>query len=232
MVLGAGDQATPQAHAALETLCARYWSPLYHYIRRWGKTHHEAEDLTQAFFAMLLDRQAVARANPERGRFRTFLLSAFRNFLTNEWEHASAAKRGGGVRPLAFSATDEEGRFLAEPADAALTPEQAFDRSWALALIERALDGLREEYTAGGRGELFAALAPLVWGGRAQETLAEQAARIGMNEGALKVAVHRLRRRLRERLEALITETVADPADAADELRYLITAIGARSPTP
>ena len=228
MVLMAGDRTAPEARVALEKLCAEYWFPLYAYVRRWGRTHHEAEDLTQGFFATLLDREAVGRASPERGRFRTFLLSALRNFLTNEWEHANAAKRGGGQGPLPLEFGDAENQFAREPPAAGLTPEQAFDRSWALAQIERALAELGDEYRASGRGELFAALAPVVWGGGAQESLATQAARIGLNEGAIKVAVHRLRKRLRERLEALIAQTVADPAEAADELRYLIAAVGRR----
>lgn len=226
VVLNAGAASTPETHQALATLCQNYWYPLYHFVRVQGKTHHEAEDLTQEFLSRLLAADGVARARPERGRFRTFLLAALKNFLINEWQRAQAEKRGRGVStlPLEFAAAD--GRFANEPVSATITPEQAFDRSWALNVIDQALASLRTEYAASGRGALFDAISPGVWGGGAPEPLAQQAARLGLTESALKVALHRLRKRLRERLEENIAATVAADADVEDELRYLIAAVG------
>jgi RNA polymerase sigma factor (sigma-70 family) len=231
VVLKAGVDGGPESRTALETLCRQYWYPLYSFVRRRGRTHHEAEDCTQEFLARLMAADGIARARPERGRFRTFLLTALRNFLTDEWHRAQTAKRGGGQvpSPLEFDTASE--RFVREPTDDGLTPEQAFDRNWALDIIEQALGDLRLEYSGSGRGALFAALAPLVWGGGPPEPSENQARQLGLNEGALKVALHRLRRRLRERLQVRVAATVDDAAEVAEELRYLVTAVGgARSP--
>jgi RNA polymerase sigma-70 factor (ECF subfamily) len=230
IVLQADGGDSPAANAALETLCRRYWYPLYGFIRRQGRTHHEAEDLAQAFFSHLLANAGIARARPARGRFRTFLLSALRNFMTNEWERARTAKRGGGQAPEPWEFRTADEQFRDETGAADLTPEQAFDRSWALGVIEQALADLSREYAASGRRQLFEALAPVVWGGGATEPLALQARRLGLNEGALKVALHRLRKRLRERLQDHVASTVADEGEIADELRYLIVAVGGKSP--
>jgi RNA polymerase sigma-70 factor (ECF subfamily) len=226
----AAGQATQEASDAMEALCRQYWFPIYGFIRRQGRSHHEAEDLTQEFIARLLDRDLIGRAQPERGRFRTFLLTALRHFLTNEW-HRSQTARSGGERSavaamLDFGSADE--RFAREPIDAELTPEAAFDRTWALDVIERALSLLREEYAASGRGALFDAVAPTVWGGGKPEPLARAAERLGMKEGALKVAIHRLRKRLREHVEELVAETVDDAADAAAEVQHLVAAVTGR----
>ena len=161
MVLNAGKGSESQARAALESLCRQYWYPLYTYVRRRGRTHHEAEDCTQEFLARLLASAGVARARPERGRFRSFLLASLRNFLTKEWQRGKAEKRGGGhaLLPLEFDTAGE--RFAREPVDPGLTPEQAFDRNYALEMISRAIDAIRAEYGKSGRGELFAALGPL-----------------------------------------------------------------------
>jgi RNA polymerase sigma-70 factor (ECF subfamily) len=212
----------------MEALCRQYWFPIYGYIRRQGRSHHEAEDLTQEFIARLLERDLVARAQPERGHFRTFLLTAIRNFLTNEWHRAQAVRHGGArggrvAAMLDFRSAEE--RFAREVVDGALTPEAAFDRAWALHVIERALAAVGEEYEASGRGALFAAVAPMVWGGGKPEPLALAAERLGMNEGALKVAIHRLRKRLRERVEELVAETVDESVDAAAEVRHLVAAV-------
>ena len=163
MVLHAGAESETLAHAALESLCEQYWYPLYTFVRRQGRSHHEAEDCTQEFLLRLLTIDGVGRARPERGRFRTFLLTALRNFLVNKWQHSQAAKRGGGLTllPLEFSTAEE--RFAREPADPGLTPEQVYDRNWALSMINRAVDALRNEYVKSNRGALFDALAPLVW---------------------------------------------------------------------
>jgi RNA polymerase sigma-70 factor (ECF subfamily) len=226
MVLNAGKASESQARAALESLCRQYWYPLYTFVRRQGRTHHEAEDCTQEFFARLLASAGVARARPERGRFRSFLLASLRNFLTKEWQRGQAAKRGGGLAPLPLEFDTAGERFGREPVDPGLTPEQAFDRSYALEMIGRAIAAIRAEYVKSGRGDLFAVLGPLVWGNASQESLAQHAGRLGMNAHAFTVALQRLRRRLGERLRSEVGQTVADEADVDAELRYLIAASG------
>ena len=225
VVINAGAGSESQVRAALETLCRQYWYPLYTFVRRHGRSHHEAEDCTQDFLARLLATDGLARARPERGHFRGFLLTALRHDLTKEWQRTQAEKRGGGqaLLPLDFDAAGE--RFSREPADPGLTPEQAFDRSWAAELIEGTVAGLRAEYEKSGRGALFAALAPLVWGNAPSESLAAPAAGLGMNVHAFTVALQRLRRRLGDRLRARVAETVADSADIDAELRHLIAAV-------
>jgi DNA-directed RNA polymerase specialized sigma24 family protein len=224
MVLHAGEGSDSEAHGALESLCRQYWYPLYTFIRRQGRTHHEAEDCTQAFLARLLASDGVARARPERGRFRTFLLTSLRNFLVNEWQRGQAAKRGGGQAPLPLEFDTAGERFSREPADPGLTPEQAFDRNYALDMIYRAIEGLRAEYEKTNRGELFAALRPLVWGNSSPESLAQKAGRLGLKAHAFTVALQRLRQRLGERLRLEVLQTVADESEVDGELRYLINA--------
>ena len=232
IVINAGAGSESVARVALEALCRHYWYPLYAFVRRQGRAHHEAEDCTQEFLARLLATDAVARARPERGRFRTFLLTALRNFLTNEWHRAQAAKRGGGQAVVSLDWSDAEKRFAHEPADPGLTPEQAFDRNWARGLIESALAALRADYEKRGQGALFAELAPLVWGSAAEETLAAPAQRLGLNAHAFTVALQRVRQRLGERLRADVAETVADPAEIDAELRHLIAAVSGGSNRP
>ena len=224
VVLRAGSTGDTQAHAALESLCRRYWYPLYTFIRRQGRDHHEAEDCTQEFLAQLLAADGLQRARPERGRFRTFLLAGLRNFLTSEWRSRQAAKRGGGLTPLSL-APGPDGQVCAEPEDTSLTPEQAFDRTWALGMIDRAVDELRTEYRRSGREAVFNVLAPLVWGNTSSESLAQQAAQAQMKAEAFSVALHRARRRLGERLRAMVAETVATPAEIDVELRHLVSAV-------
>jgi RNA polymerase sigma-70 factor (ECF subfamily) len=231
IVLQAGADSTGQARAALERLCRDYWYPLYGYARRHGRAHHEAQDCTQEFLARLLAAGAVTGAQPERGRFRTFLLTALRNFLVNEWHRAQAGKRGGGTVHVPLDPpADVEERFAREPADAALTPEQAFDRNWALDLLEHAAADLRHDYERTGRGALFTLLAPLAWNDGAEESLAELGARAGLTPQASAVALHRLRRRLADRLRERIAETVAGDGDVDTELRHLIAAVSPSRP--
>lgn len=226
MILRADEGSQSQVRLALESLCCQYWYPLYTFVRRQGKTHHEAEDCTQEFLARLLASDGVAKARPERGRFRTFLLTSLRNFLINEWHRTQTAKRGGGLAPLPLEFDTAEERFAKEPADPALTPEQAFDRNWAVSVINRVFDGLRTEYETSQRGELFAVLAPLVRGSPSQESHSALAARLNMNTHAFTMAVQRVRRRLGERLRADVAQTVADGTDVDAELRHLIAALG------
>jgi DNA-directed RNA polymerase specialized sigma24 family protein len=230
MVLQAGTDSSAVARTALEALCQRYWYPLYAFVRRQGRAHHEAEDCTQAFLAQLLASAGLQRAHPDRGRFRTFLLTGLRNFLTSEWRSAHAAKRGGDGAVVSLNVADTDGRFALEPADGGLTPEQAFDRRWARDMIERTVCELREDYRRDGRETVFNALAPLVWGSDVTGPPSDLAARCGMSTSSFTVALHRLRRRLGERLRANVAETVADPADVDAELRHLIAAI--REPVP
>jgi len=230
LVLQAGAHNGTQAHAALESLCRRYWYPLYTFARRQGRNHHEAEDCTQEFLAQLLAADGLLRARPDRGRFRTFLLSGLRNFLVSEWRRTNAAKRGGGLEPLSLACSGAAEQFSQEPQDPALTPEQAFDRSWALGLIDRAVQELRAEYETGGRTKVFEAMAPLIWGAENSDSLVRRAAELGLNLNSFTVALHRARRRLGDRLRALVAETVANPAEIDAELRYLVSAISGTIP--
>ena len=226
VVLLAGADSESKARTALETLCRQYWYPLYAFVRRQGRAHHEAEDCTQEFLARLLANAGMAQARPERGRFRTFLLTALRNFLIEEWHRAQAAKRGGGkiIESLDLEKADE--RFTHEPVDPGLTPEQAFDRSWAIGLLDAAVAELQSEYQRSGRGALFAALQPLMWGNAVNESHADLARKLGLNTHAFTVALQRLRRRLGERLRIDVAQTVADGTLVDTELRYLISALG------
>lgn len=219
VVVAAGGPTGPDARAALETLCGTYWYPLYAYARRRGQGRHAAEDLTQGFFAKLLERGSVAAADPQRGRFRAFLLTAFQRFAANEWERETAKKRGGGAATLSIDFEAGESRFASEPSHD-LTPEREYERRFALALLARVLARVRDER------EGDADLLPYVGGTGAARPYAEIAAARGTSEGAVKVAVHRLRARYREHLRAEIRETVADEADVDDEIRHLLDVVG------
>jgi RNA polymerase sigma-70 factor (ECF subfamily) len=225
VVLAAGHSNTTNAHAALEQLCRVYWYPLYAYVRRRGKSPEDAQDLTQEFFARLLEHNWVARADRQRGRFRSFLLSAMSHFLSDEWDKARAQKRGGGATPVPLQFDTAETRFGHEPADN-VTPEQTYERRWALALLEEVLRQLRQAYEQEGRLELFTALHPCVVGERAAQPYAELAAKLGVSEGTVKSAVHRLRQRYRELLRKEIAQTVAEPGEVDDELRHLFAVVG------
>lgn len=232
MIVRAGDDSATRAQSALAQLCRQYWFPLYSYTRRQGRSHHEAEDCTQAFLARLLAADGVSRARQERGRFRTFLLTALRNFLTNEWHRTQAAKRGGGQAIVSIESEEAGERFAREPVDDTLTPDQAFDRVWAQATIERAMAALRQDYEKSGRGNLHAALLPLVWGDAADASFAARAAQLGMSTHAFTVALHRLRQRVGQRLRADIAETVTSESEVDDELRHLIASLTAVSRKP
>jgi RNA polymerase sigma factor (sigma-70 family) len=224
VVLTAGGTDTTSARDALASLCQNYWYPLYSYVRRRGSSPEDAEDLTQEFFAQFLEKNWVERADREKGRFRTFLLSAMNYFLANEWDKARAQKRGGGVRllPLEFDAA--EMRYSREPADN-VTPEQHFERRWALALLELVLKRLSDEHEQDGKADLFAALNPCLVGDRTSHPYAELGAKLGIGEGAVKSAVHRLRQRYRQLLRQEIAQTIAGPGDLEDELRHLFVVL-------
>lgn len=211
--------------AALATLCQNYWFPLYAYVRRRVRDVSEAQDLTQAFFARLLERDLLAHAAPERGRFRSFLLTAMQNFLTNEWKKEHAAKRGGGRHALSLDFTSGDSRLSFEPAHD-WTAERIFDRSWAITLLDHVLARLREEYAGSGRKQLFELLRPYIGGQREDGSLAEIAKSLEMTEGAAKVAAHRLRKRYRELLREELAQTVADESEIDAEIAWLFSALG------
>jgi RNA polymerase sigma factor (sigma-70 family) len=217
------------ARAALSELCATYWYPLYAYVRRRGYGAEDAQDLTQAFFARVLEKNVVHAADPARGRFRAFLLGSLKNFLANEWDRVHAQKRGGGVVPLSLDFDEADRRFSREPGHR-LTPEKEYERNWALAVLDRALSRLESEYSRRGRGALFTRLKPALVAADDEGSRREMAADLGMTEGAVKVALHRMRGAFRESLRREISETVAGERDCDDELRSLIDALGSRGP--
>jgi len=224
VVLSAGRNDTTRARAALEQLCRSYWHPLYVYVRGAGYSREEAEDLTQEFFARLLAHNAVARADPARGRFRSFLLASLKHFLANEWEKARARKRGGGAQLLPLEFDTAETRY-AQPVAPGDTPDRAYDRQWALSLLEVVLGRLRREYREAGREDMFADLKDTLGGGRSEIPYRELGARMGLSEGAVKVAAHRLRQRYRELLREEIANTVAGPEEVEEELKHLFAAL-------
>lgn len=211
------------AGLALEKLCQAYWYPLYAFVRRTGASPHDAEDATQGFFLHLIDKGALAKVDQGLGTFRSFLLAALKNFLSHEREKAHAQKRGGGQAAIALDAQSAEERYALEPKDT-LSPDRLYDRRWALTLLDRTQLRLRQEYVAGGKGELFDTLRPTLAGSRDLPYI-ELAAKLGMTEGALKTAVHRLRDRYRATLRSEVADTVADPADVEEELRFLIESL-------
>jgi RNA polymerase sigma-70 factor (ECF subfamily) len=214
---------TPCAATAMAELCRIYWYPLYAFIRHRGHGAHDAEDLTQEFFARLLDRHFLAAADRDKGRFRTFLLMAVKRFLANEHDAAQTQKRGGGQRFVPLDGLQPENRYHREPADT-LTPERLFEQQWALTLLDQVLTRLQAEMAAAGKAALFEAMKGHLAGSR-DESYAATAARLGLSEGAVKVAVHRLRRRYRELLQEEIAHTVSGPEEIEDEIRYLFTCL-------
>jgi len=223
VVLAAGQAPSPQAGRALEELCRTYWYPLYAYVRRRGYEVHEAEDLTQEFFARLLAKNYLGDVDREKGKFRSFLLASLKHFLANEWDRARAARRGGGASHLSLDTQTAETRYRSEPADD-LSPDRLLDRQWALALLDQVLGRLQAEFVEDGKGKLFDHLKVFLTEGKGATSYAEIAAKLGMTEGAAKVAVHRLRRRYRELLREQISQTVATPAEIDDEIRHLFGA--------
>jgi len=220
VVLTAGGSDTPRCQAALEKLCRAYWYPLYAYARRRGHSVEDAQDLTQEFFARVLERHWLARADQAKGRFRTFLLTAMERFLANEWDKVRALKRGGGQRNIPIQLDTAETRYGVEPADTR-TPEQDFEYRWALALLDEVVGQLEAEFRARDQADTFATLKPCLVGDRATQPYTELAVKLGMEEGAVKVAVHRLRQRYRELLRAEIANTVAEPREVDAEMRHL-----------
>jgi RNA polymerase sigma factor (sigma-70 family) len=224
-VLAAGETRSPNADQALEALCRTYWYPLYAFLRRRGCGAEDAQDLTQAFLLSLLARKSLRQVAPAKGKFRSFLLAALEHFLANERAHAHRLKRGGGQKLLPLDLASAETRYAGEPADPS-TPEKVYERHWALALLKETLDHLCREYEAAGKGVLFEQLQGSLTGDKTLLPYGELATRLGMTNGAIKVAVHRLRQRYRELLREEIAQTVASPAEIDGEIRYLFTALG------
>ena len=224
-VVAAGDLAAPEAREALASLCAAYWYPLYAFIRRKGHGPDAALDLTQEYFARLLEKGTIAAADRGKGRFRSFLLADCSHFLAHRREKDRALKRGGGTAPLSIDARDAEGRYVREPAHHQ-TPEHLFERDWALALLEGVLARLRGEYHDSGRGEVFEVLKVALTEDPRSVPQAKLAARLGTGEGAVQVAVHRLRKRYRALVREAIAATVADEAEVVGEIRELFAALG------
>jgi RNA polymerase sigma factor (sigma-70 family) len=204
---------------SLEALCRSYWYPVYAYIRRSGHRPEDAQDLTQGFFMFVLEKHLLAKADPARGRFRSFLLGAVRNFLGNVWQKQHAAKRGGGGALIPLDVALAEERFAIEPATLD-DPESIYERAWAVSVIELALGRLSDEQASAGKAAIFEKLRPAL-AGAAKTTSAELAAELGSTEGAMRVALHRLRQRFRELLRASIADTVEDPREVEAELQHL-----------
>jgi RNA polymerase sigma-70 factor (ECF subfamily) len=228
LVALAGDRQSKRSEEALAKLCADYWQPLYAFMRRSGHSPHAAQDLTQEFFARLLAKNYLQDADRERGRFRSFLLGAVKHFLANERRAARAQKRGGGKPALSLDFRTAEAAYSIEPADEE-TPERLFQRQWALLLLERVMQRLAEEYTAGGKTAQFEGLREFLTAGPDHRPYAEVAPQLGMSEDAVKMAVHRLRKRYRQLLRDEIGGTVADPAEIDAELAELFEILATRA---
>ncbi len=224
VVLTAGHKSSPQARESLETLCQTYWYPLYAHIRRQGHSPHDAQDLTQEFFARFLEKDFLGDVHRERGRFRSFLLAALKHFLANEWDRVRARKRGGGRKLVSLDAQDAENRYAFEPRDD-LSPDRIYERRWAMLLLERVLGRLRQESAAAGKTSQFELLKGTLSAGRGALPHAEVAARLKTTEEAVRVAVHRLRKRYRELLCAEVAQTVGRPEEIDDEIRHLFTVL-------
>lgn len=223
-VLAARDAPSTEARQALESLCRVYWYPLYALVRRQGHDAEESRDLTQAYFAALLEKGYLGDYDPERGRFRTFLMASVKHFLSKERDKALAWKRGGRADVVSLDAQEVEGRYRIEPVDR-LTPEQIFERRWALTVLERALARLRREQEDTDRGKEFVRLEGFLTGQQATASYRDLAAELGTSEGAVKTSIHRLRQRFGQLLRSEIAETVSSPTEVDDEVKHLLGVI-------
>jgi RNA polymerase sigma-70 factor (ECF subfamily) len=225
VVLNAVDASAPDAQEALEKLCCTYWFPLYAYVRRQGHSSEDAQDLTQEFFARLLAKHHLRRANRERGRFRTFLLTSLQSFLRHEWERARAQKRGGGQLAIPWDADRTETRYRLE-VNEQLAPDEVYDQRWAMALFQLALVRLEQESAAKERSIEFEALKRFLSTEPGDGEYEGVASRLGLSTGTIAVAVHRLRHRYGELVREEVAHTVASASEVEDELRYLARLIG------
>ncbi|MCI0537499.1 MAG: ECF-type sigma factor [Verrucomicrobiales bacterium] len=222
VVLAAQDKSSPDSAAALETLCRAYWYPLYAYVRGSGRSPHDAQDLTQEFFARLLAQDWLRVVLPEKGRFRTFLLVAMKRFLTNEWHHDMRQKRGAGRQPLSLDTSDAEHRFAGEPP---LTPDELYERRWAMTLLDESLERLQHEFARIGKEHEFNSMKEWLAAERGGIPHAQIAAALGTTEGAARVAVHRMRKEFRRLFRQTIAETVQATGDVDAEMRHLIAVL-------
>ncbi len=220
VVLAAKDKSSPDCASALDSLCQTYWYPIYAFVRRQGRSCHDAQDLTQEFFARLIQKDYLQAAAPERGRFRTFLKVALKRFLAKEWERGRALKRGGPQPPIALEMLNAEERFRLEPSDLS-TPEHIYERRWAMTLLEEVLGRLQTEYVASSKAAEFQTLKGALTAARGSIPYAELAEAVGMSEGAARVAVHRMRKRFRELFREAVADTVRSPEEVEDELRHV-----------
>src|ERR1043166_8405191 len=220
VVLAAQDKSSPDSAAALEALCRGYWYPLYAFVQSSGRSPHDAQDLTQEFFARLLSQDWLRVVLPEKGRFRTFLVVALKRFLTNEWHHASRQKRGSGRTPVPMDAVEAEHRFAAEPA---LAADEIFERRWAMTLLDQTLEQLNLEFTHAGKAGEFETLKGWLTAGRGEIPYGTVAEALGTTAGAARVAVHRMRKRFRELFRQNVAQTVADSEDVDAEMRQIIS---------
>ena len=228
VVMSAGAGTTEQSMAALDRLCRQYWQPLYYFVRRRGYNEHDAQDLTQGFFARLLEKHSIETADRERGRFRTFLLTALENYLANEWDRANRQKRGGGQQFLSWEhAANAEAGYQLQPQDSS-TPDRLYDRRWAQAVLEAVLRRLREECDRRHGGGRFEVLKQFLFGDRGETSYADAAKRVGLSESATKSAIYRLRQRYGELFAEEITHTVERPEQVDDEIRHLLAALETR----
>ena len=225
VVLAARDASSPEAKQAWEELCRSYWYPLYAYLRRDGHSPPDAEDLTQEFLARLIADDDLQSVEPRRGKFRSFLLGTLKHFLSDERKKVRAQKRGGGQTVLSFDAESAEARYELEPVHT-LTPETIFERQWALTVLGRVMDRLRARHEQRGKAQLFAALEPCLGGSRSAVSYAELGATLGLSEGSVKVAVHRLRKEFGDLLRTEIAGTVGSEAEVDEEIRQLIRVSG------
>lgn len=220
-MLEAEQEDSSRQQEALEQLCRTYWAPVYGFIRRSGRGVEDAQDLTQSFFAHLLEHNALHDLDPRKGKFRSFLLVVLRHFLTNDAKRASAAKRGGGRAPFALEAGVAEDRFLLQTASP-LSPEQLFDRNWALAVLDKAFGMLRGEFEQQGANTRFECLKGFLWNEGHGEEYTKAGVVLGLSPAAVKMAVHRLRQRYGELLRQEIARTVESPFEIEAEMRYLL----------
>jgi RNA polymerase sigma-70 factor (ECF subfamily) len=227
VVLAATQKDAPESAAALESLCCAYWYPLYAYVRRCGQSHHDAQDLTQEFFRRLLEKRWLDSADREKGRLRTFLIVALKHFMSHEWRRASAQRRGGGQSPVPFDTEFAESRYAADPS-AKFGAEDTFDKQWALTLLDLTLNRLCAEFAAAGKTSDFEALKGCLMAVSGAINYATLATRLGVNEGAARVAAHRLRKRFRTIYREEISQTVAHEADVDEELRHLAAALAGK----
>jgi RNA polymerase sigma-70 factor (ECF subfamily) len=224
IVLNARDPASPQASQALEKLCRSYWYPLYAFVRRQGRDEATAKDLTQGFFAKLLEKNYLAAVHPDKGRFRNFLLASIKHFIADEWDKARALKRGGGNTVISLDETTGEARYRHEPIEA-LDAEKLYERRWALTLLEQARERLKEEYRTAGKAALYERLQLFESGDKDTPACAAVAPALGLSESGLRTAVHRMRRRYGELVREEVAQTVSRPAEVDEEIRYLIRVI-------